>query len=72
MTTLWDRLSLPGRVVLILTLGTAALGLVLTARRDLHTRDPDLVRGNPDVWERVTIMPGGAAAYLGLGRRRNT
>jgi hypothetical protein len=68
---LWDRLSTRGRVALILTLGTAALGLVVTARRDLHTRDRDLIRGNPDVWNRVTVMPGAAAAYLALGRRRS-
>jgi hypothetical protein len=71
MKTPWDRLSIPGRIVLVLTLGTASLGLGLTARRDLHTRDPDLIRGNPDVWNRVTVMPGGAAAYLSLGRRRH-
>jgi hypothetical protein len=69
--TLWDRLSIPGRIILLLTLGTAALGLVVTARRDLHTRDPDLIRGNPDVWNRITVMPGGAAAYLSLGRRKH-
>jgi len=69
--TLWDRLSVPGRVVLVLTLGTAALGLVVTARRDLYARDPELVRGNPTVWNRVTVVPGGAAAYLSLGRRRH-
>jgi hypothetical protein len=67
----WNQLSLPGRIALVVALGTAAITLVSAARRDLHTRNPGLIRGNPDVWEKVTYMPGGAGAYLTIGRRRH-
>ena len=67
----WDRLSLPARIAIVVAVGTAAITLVSAARRDLHTRNPGLIRGNPELWEKVTYMPGGAGAYLAIGRRRH-
>jgi hypothetical protein len=59
---------------LLLLVAGAAMGaiLVVTARRDLARRDPAAVRGDPDVWRRVTYLPGPAAAYLIAGRRRTS
>lgn len=70
MRSMWRALSLPGRVALVVGLVVAGTAVVITARRDLAERDPATVRGDPDIWRRVTFMPGAAAAYLVAGRRR--
>lgn len=69
MKSLWKNLGTGGRIALLVGLALAVVALVLTARRDLNTRDPATIRGNPEVWQRVTRFPGGAAAYLVAGRR---
>lgn len=69
MKSLWERLGTRGRIALLLGLTAGAVALVLAARNDLNTRDPATIRGDPEVWQRVTHFPGGAAAYLIAGRR---
>lgn len=69
MKSLWKGLETRGRVALLLGLTAGAIALVLTARKDLKTRDPAAIRGDPELWQRVTHFPGGAAAYLIAGRR---
>jgi hypothetical protein len=69
MRALWNRLSPSGRIALILGIAAGATALVLAARRDLRGRDPDAIRGDPELWDRMTRFPGGAAAYLIAGRR---
>jgi hypothetical protein len=66
---LWSGLGTPGRIALVLGLASSAIALVLTARNDLQDRDSAAIRGNPEVWKRVTRFPGGAAVYLIAGRR---
>lgn len=70
MSATWKRLSTSGKVSLIGALLMVALGVISLARLDLATREQDQVRGRKDVWERMTMFPGGAAAYLIAGRKR--
>lgn len=70
MKATWRGLSPIQRSLLILGTATAAACLSVAARRDLAGRDAAAVRGDPDVWDRVTYLPGGAAAYLAFGRRK--
>lgn len=67
---MWKRIPMGGRVALLVGLVVAATMVVVTARRDLAERDPATVRGDPEVWRRVTYLPGAAVAYLMAGRRR--
>jgi hypothetical protein len=69
MKTLWRRLPPAGRAALLIGAATAAATLVVTARRDLAGRDQSSIRGKPEVWDKVTRMPGGATAYLIAGRK---
>lgn len=69
MKALWAKLPPAGRVALLAGMVAAGVTLVATARRDLARRDTDLIRGNPEVWDRVTRLPGGATAYLIAGRK---
>jgi hypothetical protein len=69
MRTLWNRLPTAGRIALLLGALIAATTPIAIARRDLAARDPSAVRGNPDIWDKVTRLPGGATAYLLAGRR---
>lgn len=69
MKTLWARLPLWGRMALMIGLALGTATLVIVARKDLEHRDPSTIRGSPRVWDTVTRFPGGAVAYLTLGRR---
>lgn len=69
MKSVWKCLGTRGRMALLFGLTVGAVALVLTARKDLSTRDPAAIRGDPEMWQRVTRFPGGAAAYLVTGRR---
>lgn len=69
MKALWAKLPPVGRVALLAGMAAAAVILVATARRDLAKRDTASIRGNPEVWDRVTRLPGGATAYLIAGRK---
>jgi len=71
MKSLWSNLPTAGRVALVIGVAIGAAGLIATARRDLANRDPSAVRGNHEVWDRVTRFPGGATAYLVTGRSRS-
>lgn len=72
MKSIWSEFSTSGKAALLLGAAALAVAVVAAARRDLATRDPSTVRGNPDVWGRVTWMPGAAAAYLIGGRKPET
>ena len=69
MKILWKRLDIRARLALVAGLLIGAAAVVTVARRDLGNRDPVSVRGNPGIWDGVTHLPGGAVAYLALGRR---
>ena len=69
MKTVWKKLPGAAKVALLVGLATIAATLVVKARRDLAARDPSRIRGNPEVWDKVTRLPGGATAYLVAGRR---
>lgn len=69
MRGLWNTLSPTGRVALIVGILATAASLIVGARRDLATRDAAAIRGNPEVWDNVTRLPGGATAYLVAGRK---
>jgi hypothetical protein len=69
MRTLWNKLSPAGRFTMIVCAVAGAAALVVTARRDLARRDPRSIRGNPELWNKVTRLPGGATAYLLAGRK---
>ncbi len=69
MKRLWARLPFWGRVALMIGLALGTATVVIVARKDLEDRDPSTMRGNPRVWDTVTRFPGGAVAYLALGRR---
>lgn len=60
------------RVAVIAAMATGAVTAIRTARRDLASRATHEIRGNPQVWKRLTILPGPAIAYLLCGRRRTT
>jgi len=65
----WNKLPSAGRATLLTVAGAAAVALIVTARHDLSRRDPASIRGNPEMWDKVTRLPGGATAYLFAGRR---
>jgi hypothetical protein len=67
--TLWKKLPTSGRVALLIGVAITAATLIATARRDLAARDASSIRGNPEVWDKATRLPGGATAYLVAGRR---
>ena len=69
MKASWARLPPTGRIALLGGIAGAAVTLVATARHDLARRDMASIRGNPEVWDKVTRLPGGATAYLLAGRR---
>ena len=69
MKDFWKGLSLCARVAVVAVLGLATGTLVVLARRDLESRDPNSIRGDRDRWDTVTRFPGGAAASLVIGRR---
>jgi hypothetical protein len=69
MRTLWKKLPTAGRAALLIGAVMTAVTLIATARRDLAARDSSSIRGNPEVWDKMTRLPGGAAAYLVAGRR---
>lgn len=69
MKASWARLPPTGRVALLVGIAAAALTLVATARHDLARRNTASIRGNPEIWDKVTRLPGGATAYLVAGRR---
>jgi hypothetical protein len=69
MSRLWKRLGTGTRLFVGTVLMIGAVAVVTVARRDLETRDPAAVRGNPRIWDRVTRFPGGSVAYLAFGRR---
>jgi hypothetical protein len=69
MKALWAKLPPTGRVALLVGMAATAVTLVATARHDLARRDTASIRGNPEVWDKVTRLPGGATAYLVAGRR---
>lgn len=69
MKSLWDKLPKAGRAALVIGGVAIAATLIVTARRDLARRDPRSIRGKPEVWDKVTRMPGGATAYLLAGRK---
>jgi hypothetical protein len=69
MRTLWKKLPTAGRVALLIGVAITAVTLIATARRDLEARDSSSIRGNPEVWDKATRLPGGATAYLVAGRR---
>jgi hypothetical protein len=69
MRTLWKELPTAGRVALLIGVAITAVALIATARRDLEVRDSSSIRGNPEVWDKATRLPGGATAYLVAGRR---
>lgn len=69
MKALWAKLPPAGRVALLTGIVAIAVTLVAAARRDLASRDTASIRGNPEVWDRVTRLPGGATAYLVAGRK---
>lgn len=69
MRSLWNQLSPSGRIALILGIAAGAVTLVLTARKDLEARGTATIRGDREIWDRMTRFPGGAAAYLIAGRR---
>lgn len=69
MKSMWMKLSRGGKMALLLGVAAVAGTLILAARRDLAEREPSGMRGNPEVWDKVTRMPGGATAYLIAGRK---
>ncbi|HSM44215.1 MAG TPA: hypothetical protein VK969_04275 [Acidimicrobiia bacterium] len=69
MKALWAKLPPTGRVAFLAGIAAAAVSLVATARHDLARRDTASIRGNREVWDRATRLPGGATAYLIAGRR---
>lgn len=69
MRTIWKKLPIAGKVLLLIGTAMTAATLIASARRDLAVRDPSSIRGNPEVWDKVTRLPGGAAVYLVAGRR---
>ena len=70
MKSLWIKLPTAARIVLVIGVAIGATGLIATARRDLASRDASAIRGNHELWDRVTRLPGGATAYLVAGRKR--
>lgn len=72
MKSVWNRLSTGGRVVFLFSIVAAGAAVVLTARRDLASREASAIRGDPEIWRRVTLFPGGATAYLVAGRRQGS
>ncbi|HEU4915585.1 MAG TPA: hypothetical protein VFV13_03395 [Acidimicrobiia bacterium] len=69
MRTLWKNLPTGGKAALLAGLAITAASLIATARRDLAARDPSSIRGNPEMWDTATRLPGGATVYLVAGRR---
>jgi hypothetical protein len=69
MRTLWKKLPTAGRAALLIGAAMTAATLIATARRDLAARDSSSIRGNPELWDKATRLPGGATAYLVAGRR---
>jgi hypothetical protein len=69
MRTLWKKLPTAGKVALLIGATMTAATLIATARHDLATRDTSSIRGNPEIWDKATRLPGGATAYLVAGRR---
>jgi hypothetical protein len=69
MKPLWKKLPTAGKTTLLIGLAITAATLIITARRDLAARDPSKIRGNPEVWDKATRLPGGATAYLVAGRK---
>ena len=72
MRTLWKNLPTAGKAALLVGLAITAATLIVTARRDLAARHPSKIRGNPEVWDKATRLPGGATAYLVAGRRHGS
>jgi hypothetical protein len=72
MRTLWKKLPTAGRAALLIGAAMTAATLIVTASRDLAARDSSSIRGNPEVWDKATRLPGGATAYLVAGRRRSS
>lgn len=68
---LFARLSPVQRTAVITCAVGAAVATVVTARRDLATRDADDLRGRREVWNRVTYLPGAAVVYLLFARKRD-
>lgn len=66
----WSSLSPSKRLIVLLATAMVAAAAIITPRSDLARRDPDAIRGDPKVWNRVTRSPGGAVAYLLTGGRR--
>lgn len=69
MKSMWTKLSTSGKAGVLLGLAGLAGMLIFAARRDLAARAPSETRGDPEVWDKVTRMPGGATAYLIAGRK---
>lgn len=70
MSSPLQRLTKRQRILVFVGMAVAGIAAVAAARCDLRQRAPEDVRGNPEVWDRLTHMPGPSVAYLLFGRRR--
>lgn len=62
----------PPKVVQLVSVAVAwasVAALLVFVRRDLEQRPDTGIRGRREVWQRVTVLPPGAVAYLLFGRR---
>lgn len=68
MTSPLQRLT-PKQALALSLWVTIAIPAIIAARRDLATRRRDQVRGNYDLWRRLTWLPGPSIAYLIAARK---
>ena len=72
MRSVWNKLPAKGKAGLLLGLAALAGVLILAARDDLAARSSSETSEDPEVWDKVATMPGGATAYLIGGRRQSS